>query len=118
MKKTFHYDLFILFIIIAVIIGLFFMNSQDTGHYVKINYHKKNYGLYNLNENQIININDENILIIKNQEIYMSKATCPDKTCIKQGHINKKGSSIICLPHQLIVEIIDGEDGEIDGQVY
>ena len=89
MKKTFHYDLFILFIIIAVIIGLFFMNSQDTGHYVKINYHKKNYGIYNLNENQIININDENILIIKNQEIYMSKATCPDKTCIKQGNAQR-----------------------------
>ena len=48
----------------------------------------------------------------------MSQATCPDKTCIKQGHINEKGASIICLPHQLIVEIIDGKESEIDGQTY
>ena len=69
-------------------------------------------------EDQTININDGNILIIKNNEIYMDKATCPDKTCIQQGHISKSGASIICLPHQLIVEIIDGKDGDQDVKVY
>lgn len=118
MKKTFRYDLFILLIIITVIISLFLIQKQDQGQIIKITYHKDIYGLYSLNDDQTININDENILIIKNHEIYMSQATCPDKTCIKQGHINEKGASIICLPHQLIVEIIDGKESETDGQTY
>lgn len=118
MKKTFRYDLFILLTIIIVIISLFLIQKQDQGQLVKITYHKDIYGLYDLNDNQTIYINNENILIIKNHEIYMSQATCPDKTCIKQGHIKKKGASIICLPHQLIVEIIDGKESEIDGQTY
>ena len=51
-------------------------------------------------------------------DIYMDQATYPDHTCIRQGHISKTGASIICLPHQLIVEIIDGKDGDQDVKVY
>ena len=35
----------------------------------------------------------------------MIQATCPDHLCIKQGTIDKKGSTIVCLPHHLIIEI-------------
>lgn len=117
-NKTFKYDMLIIFVIGMIIIGFFLLNHSDNGHLAKITVNKEEYGIYDLNEDQTININDENIIIIKNNEIYMDKATCPDKTCIKQGHISQLGASIICLPHQVIVEIIDGEDGEQDGKVY
>lgn len=118
MKKTFKYDLIIILLIVVFICGLFFIRDDHHGEFVRITLNNQEYGIYNLNDEQTININNENILIIKNHEIYMDKATCPDKTCIHQGHISKKGASIICLPHKLIVEIIEGQEDKQDGQVY
>ena len=41
----------------------------------------------------------------------MSEADCPDKLCKNMGTIDKKGESIICLPHQVVVEITDDKSG-------
>ena len=68
--------------------------------------------------NQIINIDNKNKIQIKNHEVFMIKATCPDHLCIKQGKINKKGATIVCLPHHLVVEVIEGNEGKEDGKVY
>lgn len=48
----------------------------------------------------------------------MIEATCPDKLCIKQGHIEKKGATIVCLPHHLVIEIKEGNEQKQDGKVY
>ena len=61
---------------------------------------------------------NENIIQIKNHEAFIIKATCPDHLCIKQGKINKKGATIVCLPHHLVVEVIEGNEGKEDGKVY
>ena len=55
---------------------------------------------------------------IKNQKVKMIQATCPDHLCIKQGTIDKKGSTIVCLPHHLIIEIKEGKEEVQDGKVY
>lgn len=117
-KKTFKYDMIVIFVIGMIIIGFFVLRKPNQGHFAKITIGKDEYGVYDLNKDQTININNENILIIKNNEIYMDQATCPDKNCIRQGHIFKSGASIICLPHQVIVEIIDGEEDNQDEKVY
>lgn len=117
-KKTFKYDMIVIVLILIIIIGLFLTRGQEQGQLVKITIGQEEYGLYDLSENQTINIHNDNILIIENHEIYMDQATCPDHTCIKQGHISQNGASIICLPHQLIVEIIDGQEENQDVKVY
>ena len=71
-----------------------------------------------LDDNFSINIDNENKIQIKNHEDFMIKATCPDHLCIKQGKINKKGATIVCLPHHLVVEVIEGNEGKEDGKVY
>ena len=44
----------------------------------------------------------------------MKDADCPDKICINMGTIRKKGQTIICLPHKLVVEITDGKEMDTD----
>lgn len=117
MKKTLKYDLIIIITVIVVTVCLFLFQKSNPGYHVKITIDRELYGIYDLNHDQTININDENIIIIKNYEVYMDQATCPDKTCIQQGHISKAGASIICLPHKLIIEIT-GEEGELDDKTY
>lgn len=115
-NKTMKYDIIFLIILVIIIGFTFSLRKSKEGNFVKITSHQKEYGIYDLSVNKTININDENIIQIKNGEVFMKKATCPDHICIKQGHISQSGSSIICLPHQLIIEIT-GKDNH-DGQVY
>lgn len=117
-NRTYKYDILVISIIFIIIISILSLRTHDNGKLVKITIGHEEYGIYDLSKNQTINILNENILIIENNEIYMHQATCPDHTCIKQGHISATGASIICLPHQLIVEVIDGEEDEQDVKVY
>ena len=68
--------------------------------------------------NSIFQLSKENTIQIKNQKVKMIQATCPDHLCIKQGTIDKKGSTIVCLPHHLIIEIKEGKEEVQDGKVY
>ena len=71
------------------------------------------YGQYDLNEDQVITINDSNIVTIQDGQATMTYADCPDQTCVHSLAINEKGGMIVCVPNQIILTIISG-DQEID----
>ena len=65
-------------------------------------------------EEQIIEINTmrgKNVLRIYDYGIEMKDADCPDWLCIEFGFITKPRQSIVCLPHRVMVEINDVQDG-------
>ena len=47
----------------------------------------------------------ENVIVIQNQKVYMSRSNCKNQICVHTGQITKKGESIVCLPNKVIVEI-------------
>ncbi len=47
-----------------------------------------------------------NRLVIRSGEVWMEEASCPDKLCVGMGVIRRSGQSIICLPNQVVVEIV------------
>lgn len=51
-----------------------------------------------------------NHLIIKDGEVWIEDATCPDKVCIHQGKISKSGEMIVCLPNLMIAQIVSEEN--------
>lgn len=66
-----------------------------------------------LNEDGMIEVKLDsgyNRIRIESGEAYMEEADCPDGYCMKQGHISGGINTIICLPHKLVVEIVDGEE--------
>lgn len=75
-------------------------------------------GTYSLEKQAEIAFTDEqggrNILVIQDGEAYMKEADCPDGLCMKQKPISRKGESIICLPHRLVIEVIQGEETATD----
>lgn len=117
-NKTLRNDLIILGILVVLIGGLFLFKSKQQGAKIVIKRNDQIEGYYSLDDDQIINIDNENKIQIKNHEVFMIKATCPDHLCIKQGKINKKGATIVCLPHHLVVEVIEGNEGKEDEKVY
>ena len=47
----------------------------------------------------------------------MEKADCPDQVCVRHSAISRNGESIICLPHEVVVSIEDGESSGADAVV-
>ena len=92
-NKTLRNDLIVIVILFLIIEGLFFFKSRKQGQLIEITKDNQIYGYYSLNEDQIIKIDQENTIQIKNQKVKMIQATCPDHLCIKQGTIDKKGST-------------------------
>lgn len=70
------------------------------------------YGIYSLEEDQVIHIGVTNVCVIKDGSVTMTEADCPDHLCMKQKKISKKGGTIVCLPNRVVLEIIDGKPSD------
>ena len=53
-----------------------------------------------------------NRIVIRNGDVYMEYADCPDQTCVKEGKA-KPGKPLVCLPNHVIVTVT-ASDGEPD----
>ena len=69
-----------------------------------------------LNENTTYRINTEshgksheNILEIRDGHASIAEADCPDKLCVHQKKISKKGETLVCLPHKIVVSVISSD---------
>ncbi|QQQ92916.1 NusG domain II-containing protein [Blautia pseudococcoides] len=67
------------------------------------------YGVYSLEEDQVIHIGDTNVCVIKDGYVSMTEADCPDHLCMKQKRISKEGGTIVCLPNRVVLEITGDE---------
>lgn len=46
----------------------------------------------------------ENRITVKNGEIFVESADCPDQICVRHGALKKGGEPIVCLPNRLVIE--------------
>ncbi len=90
---------------------LLFAQNKESGSLVVVNI-DGNKSYYDLNKDNEIDLGT-NIIIIKDGYVYMEYANCPDKICIKQGKINKKGQTLTCLPNKITVSIDNNDDVDI-----
>lgn len=98
-------DIVLLIVIIAVSLTLCFIPFSETkGDTLKISINNEEYMTVSLNEDRQIKL-PENTVIIENGYAYVSSSHCPDKVCINQGKIGKKGETIICLPAKAVLEV-------------
>jgi hypothetical protein len=116
MKRT---DLILIGIILVLAAaGLFYINANKTnGDKVVIKVQGEVYKELPLNKDttlEIQGLGGTNILVIKDGYADMTDADCPDKLCVQQSRISKDGESIICLPHQVVVEIESSETNDVD----
>ncbi len=56
----------------------------------------------------------ENTVVVEEGRVSISCADCPDQICVNQGWITDGTLPIVCLPHQVIVEIVGGESSGLD----
>ena len=117
-KYKFDFIVIIAFILVAVIIwiAISFIYEGD-GAFVEVAVDGKIKNVYPLDEDGEYCIAIEefvNTIQIKDGEVYMKDANCPDKLCVKQGKISKDGQSIICLPHKMVVRVVSEQEDIVD----
>lgn len=49
-----------------------------------------------------------NTVVVESGKIRVSDADCPDKVCVDMGWKSRRGETITCLPHKLVIEIQGG----------
>ena len=103
-------------ILIAVILGaaiLLFLGTKlmhnTPAKIVEISVDGKIVETLDLANDQELTINGAsggtNHMIIKDGEVWVSEATCPDKICVHQGKIHLDGEIIVCLPNKMTAQI-------------
>ena len=101
---------FIIGIVVFAVVLWGGMYLTRRGHYgtIRITVNGEEYGTYSLAKDQVIKINDTNVCEIKNGEVKMTEADCPDHLCMKQKAVDNTGGTIVCLPNKVVIE---GEKG-------
>ena len=102
-------DLILLMIVLLCgVIGVFLMNSADTGKSAEIIVDGKTTEIIALDESYEKQINGV-VVCCENGEVYIKNSDCPDKVCVRSGRVSKSGESIICAPNRVAIKI-DGKN--------
>ena len=111
---------FIIGIVVFALILWGGMYLTRRGHYgtVRITVNGEEYGTYSLAKDQVIEIGDTNVCEIKNGEVRMTDADCPDHLCMKQKAVDSTGGTIVCLPNKVVIEGEKGDSSEDDSPEF
>ena len=108
-------DLILVGVILSLsLIGFFiFKLTMKDGNLVSVSINgdeKYKYSITDNLETDIITGDDDentNTLVIKDGEVYIKSANCPDKICVGHRPISKDGETIVCLPHKIVVSVTE-----------
>lgn len=105
--KTWRRDLVLVLALLAVAgILLLVTSGREKGGDVRVEVDGELEGIYPLDENGTFTLNGgTNILVIEDGCAYMKDADCPDRLCVRQGRISRRGETITCLPNRLTVTV-------------
>lgn len=123
MKKRVGKRDFVFFCVISILLILiiiwFYVCKPVSGNQVVITINGIEYGTYDLETDQRIEILNENgqisnVLLISSKQAKMIEADCPDKLCMHQNAISYDNENIVCLPNRVVATVISKESEEID----
>ena len=93
----------ILMVIIAIIISGILVVKKEDERNVYIYKNNQLIGIYPIQGDCIIRIDEHNTVEIKDSKVRMLYADCPNHNCVRQGAGDIL--PIICLPNKVVVEI-------------
>ncbi len=106
----------VLVLLFAGVVCLFIQGKED-GEYIRITAHGET-DIFSISEDRTIEQKTGkggyNTIVIKDNEVYMENASCPDQICVHHKAVSKNGESIICLPNEVYIEIEGSTGREID----
>ena len=99
----------IIYVILIAAVVLIFTTSKS-GEIVRVYSDGIIFAEVKLNQNQTIEIPNKCLVIIEDGSVYVIDSTCPNKLCEKCGKIQKTNQRIICVPNNVLIEIVGSSD--------
>ena len=108
----------ILLIITVIFVGATIYVHQIVGRehpgYVRIIVAGEEMGVFDMSENQEIEIEDTNVLKIQDGGIDMISSTCEDQLCVHQTVIRENNEGILCMENDIAITIDNKESQPLD----
>ena len=104
-------------IALAMLLGMQLTRGEE-GNQIRVTLDGKIYGTYSLSKDQTIEVKDGDFYNrIRSEDVTadMEEANCPDGYCEEQGKISGHTQTIVCLPHKLVVEVLENESDQNSG---
>ncbi len=105
-------------LLLAAIGGIYLYFFRPVGNTVTVTVDGAEYGVYSLSSDRIEEIRTGsgaeqlNRLVIKDGKAFVETATCPDRICAAHSPINRDGESIVCLPHRVVITVVEENANE------
>ena len=119
-KSTRLWALLIGVIAVACIIAMVVISAhRETGGEVTVYRNGELADTFPLNEDREVRYElengDYNIVAIKDGEVSVTEASCPDQVCVRHGPTDQTADPIVCLPNSLVVEVVSPDSQQLDG---
>ena len=110
-KKEIAFIAGILIFALVLWAGMYLFRRGNYGT-IRITVNGEEYGTYSLSKDQVISIGDTNVCEIRNGQVKMIEADCPDHQCMKQPAIGSAGGFSVCLPNKVVIKGETAEDSQ------
>ncbi len=104
-------------LLVGAVIALVLLLGQKAGSRVEVRLSGEVVRSFSLDDAVTYEIVDpeggRNILRIEGGKAWIEEADCPDRLCVGMGKISRIGQTVVCLPHELVIEIV-GEKSPTD----
>ncbi len=95
---------------VAVFAILFFATRRE-GSFVAVIQQGREIARYSLAEEQEIPIQTDgtvtHLLVIREGTAEIQQADCPDQICVHHRPVSKVGETVVCLPRELVIKIVN-----------
>ena len=98
-------------ILVAAAGFLWYNFTQEEGGLVALIQNGVEVERFSLSEDQEYRIELEdgsyNLLRIQSGKVYMKEADCPDQICVNHRPIQNIGETIVCLPNEIVLKVME-----------
>ena len=122
-KRRFRNDILLIavLLVLAAIATIYLQFFRTVGSVIKVSVDGADYGIYSLSSDRTEEIRTGtdgkqlNRLVISSGKAFIETANCPDGICAAHNPINRDGQSIVCLPHRVVITVMEYDnDGAPD----
>lgn len=114
MKKADFILIAVTIAIAGILLFLLYGVNDSSGAYVQIEINGEAAETFPLDTDIVFEIitdgAGENTLVIENGKAKVTEANCPDGICKNHAEIHRNGESIICLPHRVVITVVNEAD--------
>ena len=118
-KKRNDIILAVVMILVAAAGFLWYNLAKEEGGAVMLIQDGKEVQSFSFNDEieYLIEIEDDsyNLLVIRGGKAFMKEASCPDQICVNHRPVSNVGETIVCLPNEIVIKVIEkSSQSEID----